>query len=37
MAHLGVTMGSKFYTIRFKDQIGLSSGPILFIFELKFI
>jgi hypothetical protein len=23
-----VTMGSKFYTIRFKDRIGLGSGPI---------
>jgi hypothetical protein len=26
--YLGVTMGSKFYTIRFKDRIGLGSGPI---------
>jgi hypothetical protein len=25
---LGVTMGSQFYTIRFKDRIGLGSGSI---------
>jgi hypothetical protein len=34
---LGVIMCCKFYTIKFKDGIGLGSGPILFIFELKFI
>jgi hypothetical protein len=34
---VGVTMGSKFYTIRFKDRIRLGSSLFLFIFELKFI
>jgi hypothetical protein len=33
--HLGVAMGSKFYTIKFKNQIG--SALFLFIFELKLI
>jgi hypothetical protein len=28
MMHLWVTMGSKFYTIRFKNRIGLGSDPI---------
>jgi hypothetical protein len=27
-ARIGVTMGSKFYTIKFKDRIGLGSGSI---------
>jgi hypothetical protein len=27
-AHLGLTMGRKFCTIRFKDQVGLGSGFI---------
>jgi hypothetical protein len=28
-------MGSKFYTIRFKDRIGIESGPISIIFWTK--
>jgi hypothetical protein len=30
-------MGSKIYTIKFKDQIRLGSGSIHIHFELKFI
>jgi hypothetical protein len=32
-----VVMGSRFYTIKFKDQIGLGSTLFVFIFNLNYL
>jgi hypothetical protein len=37
MVQLEILMGSKFYAIKFKDQIKLSSTLSLFIFKLKLV
>jgi hypothetical protein len=34
---LGGTMGFRFYTIKFKDKIGLGSNSIFIYFELKLV